>query len=78
MTTCHSLRVVSGELVGDPLDIKMFEFTGWLYEESEQKISVAEYDDSDIVPASIARPPAGLEYDPTGPKHVRALPTRSC
>lgn len=36
MTTCHSLRLVDDELVGDPLDQKMFEFTGWLYSEGEQ------------------------------------------
>ncbi|KAF7728451.1 hypothetical protein EC973_006131 [Apophysomyces ossiformis] len=34
MTTCHSLKIVNGELVGDPLDLKMFEFTGWDLEES--------------------------------------------
>ncbi|ORZ24084.1 hypothetical protein BCR42DRAFT_317373 [Absidia repens] len=34
MTTCHSLKIVGGELVGDPLDLKMFEFTGWELEES--------------------------------------------
>ncbi|CAL9737371.1 vacuolar cation-transporting ATPase Ypk9p [Monosporozyma servazzii] len=31
--TCHSLRVVDDELIGDPLDYKMFEFTGWSYNE---------------------------------------------
>lgn len=36
MTTCHSLRLVDDELVGDPLDQKMFEFTGWIYSEGEQ------------------------------------------
>ncbi|ORX61792.1 putative P-type ATPase [Hesseltinella vesiculosa] len=34
MTTCHSLKIVHGELMGDPLDLKMFEFTGWELEES--------------------------------------------
>ena len=34
MATCHSLKVVDGEVVGDPLDAKMFEFTGWTLEES--------------------------------------------
>ncbi|KAI8077803.1 P-type ATPase-like protein [Halteromyces radiatus] len=34
MTTCHSLKIVGGELVGDPLDLKMFGFTGWELEES--------------------------------------------
>lgn len=33
MTTCHSLKLVSDEIIGDPLDAKMFEFTGWTYEE---------------------------------------------
>ncbi|KAJ2992757.1 hypothetical protein HDV02_002869 [Globomyces sp. JEL0801] len=33
MATCHSIKVVSGELVGDPLDLKMFEFTKWNIEE---------------------------------------------
>ncbi|RIA92920.1 hypothetical protein C1645_819991 [Glomus cerebriforme] len=36
MTTCHSLKLVNGELIGDPLDLKMFEFTKWLLEESGQ------------------------------------------
>ncbi|KAG8788562.1 hypothetical protein FRC15_003443 [Serendipita sp. 397] len=34
MATCHSLKVVDGAVVGDPLDAKMFEFTGWTLEES--------------------------------------------
>lgn len=34
MTTCHSLKIVDGELLGDPLDLKMFEFTQWELEES--------------------------------------------
>ncbi|RKP26448.1 P-type ATPase-like protein, partial [Syncephalis pseudoplumigaleata] len=34
LTTCHSLKLVDNELVGDPLDLKMFDFTGWTLEES--------------------------------------------
>lgn len=34
MTTCHSLKIVDGELIGDPLDLKMFEYTRWELEES--------------------------------------------
>jgi len=33
LVACHSLRVVDGELIGDPLDYKMFKFTDWEYEE---------------------------------------------
>lgn len=33
MATCHSLTIIDGELSGDPLDLKMFESTGWILEE---------------------------------------------
>ncbi|XP_063965726.1 polyamine-transporting ATPase 13A3-like isoform X1 [Lytechinus pictus] len=33
MATCHSLTRIDGELVGDPLDLKMFEATDWELEE---------------------------------------------
>lgn len=33
MACCHSLQRVHGELVGDPLDLKMFEFSGWELDE---------------------------------------------
>lgn len=33
LTTCHSLRSINNELVGDPLDLKMFEYTGWMLDE---------------------------------------------
>ncbi|CAG8505217.1 11733_t:CDS:10, partial [Scutellospora calospora] len=39
MTTCHSLKSVNGELIGDPLDLKMFDFTKWILEESGQGVS---------------------------------------
>lgn len=60
MATCHSLRVVDGELLGDPLDIKMFEFTGWTFEEggnaqTEQQDSI----NGDTIIPSVARPPVG-------------------
>lgn len=37
LLTCHSLRVVDNELIGDPLDFKMFQFTKWSYEEDFQE-----------------------------------------
>jgi cation-transporting ATPase 13A2 len=33
LATCHSLKVIGGEVMGDPLDAKMFEFTDWVLEE---------------------------------------------
>ncbi|CAH1110178.1 unnamed protein product [Psylliodes chrysocephalus] len=34
MASCHSLAIINGELGGDPLDIKMFESTGWKLQDS--------------------------------------------
>lgn len=33
MASCHSLRLIDETLVGDPLDVKMFEFTKWNFSE---------------------------------------------
>lgn len=62
MATCHSLRVVDDKLLGDPLDIKMFEFTGWYFEELAQKANVLDQENDQNSPSWIARPPPGLEY----------------
>ncbi|KAK6465062.1 cation translocating P-type ATPase [Scheffersomyces coipomensis] len=35
LITCHSLRLIEDELLGDPLDIKMFDFTKYKYREDE-------------------------------------------
>lgn len=35
LTTCHSLKLVDDQLIGDPLDIKMFENTNWTLEEGK-------------------------------------------
>ncbi|KAI0666684.1 Ca-transporting ATPase [Trametes maxima] len=35
LATCHSLKKVAGEIIGDPLDVKMFEFTKWTLEEGQ-------------------------------------------
>ncbi|ESN93246.1 hypothetical protein HELRODRAFT_89193 [Helobdella robusta] len=34
MATCHSLTIIDGHIVGDPLDLKMFQATNWDLEES--------------------------------------------
>jgi cation-transporting P-type ATPase 13A2 len=57
MATCHSLRSVDGELVGDPLDLKMFEFTNWTFEEGKQSGGDAEDEEQGGLAPSIARPP---------------------
>ncbi|KKY29243.1 putative p-type atpase [Phaeomoniella chlamydospora] len=62
MATCHSLRMVDGELIGDPLDVKMFEFTRWTYEEG-LKNTTRFGEPRNTAPVSIARPPAGMDID---------------
>lgn len=61
MATCHSLRLVEDVIVGDPLDVKMFEYTGWSIEEFAQKLRL-DNESSQYDPSSIARPPLGHEY----------------
>jgi cation-transporting ATPase 13A2 len=62
MATCHSLRLVDDELLGDPLDVKMFEFTGWSFEELAQKTNTTDGEDAQKNPSAVARPPVGMEY----------------
>ncbi|XP_075717883.1 putative cation-transporting ATPase 13A4 isoform X2 [Rhinoderma darwinii] len=38
MTSCHSLIKLDGKLQGDPLDLKMFDGTGWELEDYKAKI----------------------------------------
>lgn len=35
MVTCHSITVMNGKIMGDPLDLKMFESTGWILEDPQ-------------------------------------------
>ena len=30
MATCHSLTLIDNQMVGDPLDVKMFQATDWV------------------------------------------------
>ncbi len=63
MATCHSLRVVDDELVGDPLDLKMFDYTGWSFEEGQQKNDTQDDDGDSRLSPSVARPPPGMEFE---------------
>lgn len=54
MASCHGLTYVEGELIGDPLDSKIFEGTGWILEEFDGDHAV-----EGTVPAVVR--PGGLE-----------------
>uniref|UniRef100_A0A3Q3GGC5 ATPase 13A3 n=1 Tax=Labrus bergylta TaxID=56723 RepID=A0A3Q3GGC5_9LABR len=56
MATCHSLTKIDGQLSGDPLDLKMFEATGWLLEEATEEETALH---NRIMP-TVVRPPKQL------------------
>ncbi|RCI13511.1 hypothetical protein L249_5504 [Ophiocordyceps polyrhachis-furcata BCC 54312] len=59
MATCHSLHAIDGELVGDPLDVKMFKFTKWSFEEGRQGTAEGEDEEQGSLAPSVVRPPDG-------------------
>ncbi|KAK0529884.1 hypothetical protein OC834_003507 [Tilletia horrida] len=76
LATCHSLKIVDGEVIGDPLDIKMFEFTGWTLDEGQDRAArassqtgTAKYGKSNVSerpPAlvqTVVRPPGGQAFE---------------
>ncbi|XP_008328993.1 probable cation-transporting ATPase 13A3 isoform X2 [Cynoglossus semilaevis] len=56
MATCHSLTKIEGQLSGDPLDLKMFEATGWVLEEATEEETALH---NQIMP-TVVRPPTHL------------------
>lgn len=65
MATCHGLRKINGKLMGDSLDLRMFEFTGW---EIEELNDVGET----IVP-TIVRPPGSPAFSLQNESQVDTL-----
>lgn len=59
MVTCHSITIMNGEMKGDPLDLKMFESTGWKLEEA----NVADDKKYDLLFPTVVKPPV---KDPQG------------
>ncbi|KAG0329471.1 hypothetical protein BGZ99_001857 [Dissophora globulifera] len=71
MTTCHSVKAVNGELIGDPLDLKMFEFTQWVLDEGGLGARIASVSESSQdggngsmggVVSTVVRPPGGKQF----------------
>ncbi|KRY19137.1 putative cation-transporting ATPase W08D2.5 [Trichinella patagoniensis] len=54
MACCHSLTQMGQQLAGDPLDLVMFNETGWRFEESQ---AVNESERFDILPPTLVRQP---------------------
>ena len=49
MASCTAVTYVNGNLVGDPLDVQMFESTGWVLNESDQRKQNAEGQDQLVI-----------------------------
>ncbi|KAH9036902.1 P-type ATPase [Lactarius hengduanensis] len=70
LATCHQLKVVDGEVIGDPLDVKMFQFTKWTIEEGDVAgtgmIREARSGNGEARPAAlvqtVVRPPGSAQF----------------
>uniref|UniRef100_A0A2A4JKB6 Cation-transporting ATPase n=1 Tax=Heliothis virescens TaxID=7102 RepID=A0A2A4JKB6_HELVI len=59
MASCHSLTLLDSELAGDPLDLKMFESTGWVLEEPD----IPEASNYEILTPTIVKPKKTANID---------------
>uniref|UniRef100_A0A4W3IJN4 Cation-transporting ATPase n=1 Tax=Callorhinchus milii TaxID=7868 RepID=A0A4W3IJN4_CALMI len=70
MASCQSLTKIDGQLSGDPLDLKMFEATGWVFEEATEEETALH---NQIMP-TVVRPSKQLLDEPTAvPDHEMEL-----
>ena len=49
LASCHAITYVDGKLVGDPLDVKMFESTGWIFDEANTHQASQNWGEEQIV-----------------------------
>ena len=73
MATCHSLRSIKDEILGDPLDQRMFEFTGWDFEEIKQ-VETSDDSGTPMGPSSISRSPDWFDPRVAGEETMTATP----
>ncbi|XP_054266144.1 polyamine-transporting ATPase 13A3-like isoform X1 [Macrosteles quadrilineatus] len=63
MASCHSLTIIDGVVCGDPLDVKLFDSTGWIFEEPE----IADTSKYDLMVPSVVRRPLNKQTDDEQP-----------
>ena len=59
LASCHSLITIGGNLSGDPLDLRMFEATGWELEEG----GAEERENYDAMMPTVVRPPPSHSHE---------------
>ncbi|KAJ8686408.1 hypothetical protein QAD02_022202 [Eretmocerus hayati] len=69
MLVCHSLTIIDDELSGDPLDVKMFESTGWQLELPE----VCDSSEFGLQPMSVIKPPRTERRKSSGTTEIEIL-----
>uniref|UniRef100_A0A4W4G1E9 P-type ATPase A domain-containing protein n=1 Tax=Electrophorus electricus TaxID=8005 RepID=A0A4W4G1E9_ELEEL len=78
LASCHSVALLGDQAIGDPLELKMIESTGWELEELTNETGViSEFGSYRIL--MVMRPPAA-EFQPTGivsTAHLRRFPFSS-
>ncbi|CAK9833512.1 Polyamine-transporting ATPase 13A3 [Anthophora retusa] len=67
MVTCHGITLIENQPVGDPLDLKMFESTGWTLEEPD----VSDTSKFSMLFPTIVRPPRGSKLLKKLPNDLR-------
>ncbi|KAM4043772.1 putative cation-transporting ATPase 13A4 [Anomaloglossus baeobatrachus] len=60
MVSCHSLIYLDGKIQGDPLDLKMFEGTGWILQDTDMETK----EDEDLQQYKIVKPGLDSEQVP--------------
>ncbi|XP_076635003.1 polyamine-transporting ATPase anne boleyn [Colletes latitarsis] len=72
MVTCHGITIIDNQPVGDPLDLKMFESTGWTLEEPD----VSDTSKFSMLFPTVVRPPKGSKLLKKLPNDSIITPSR--
>ncbi|XP_073512248.1 polyamine-transporting ATPase 13A2 isoform X2 [Phyllobates terribilis] len=80
LAACHAVTLLGGQLIGDLMDLKMVESTGWILEDGDLDPKTKETFGSKVL--SVMKPPS-LEEQPLGPHQVpvgvlQRFPFSSC
>lgn len=70
LLTCHSLKHIDGELLGDPLDLKMFEFTKWAYEEGYESWKFKNAEDKTGISPAVVHPTSNCNFIENDPDNL--------
>nr|DBA15686.1 TPA: hypothetical protein GDO54_003159 [Pyxicephalus adspersus] len=67
LASCHSVTLLNGHPIGDLMDLKMLESTGWVLEDGDADPHTKDIFRTKVL--SLIKPPS-LEEQPHGPKHT--------